>query len=106
VHLAGAPWLAEELQTIGVPASCVWLPSQLPTGDVPPLPNVFTVGSYIPDSRFEFYGGPLIYEAARRLPFVRFLIFGGQEGGSADRCRIFTFSAGLAIWDRYTRKLV
>ena len=78
VHLAGAPWLAEELHTIGVSASCVWLPLQLPTEDVPPLPDVFTVGSYIPDSRFEFYGGPLIYEAARRLPFVRFLICGGS----------------------------
>jgi len=77
-HLAGAPWLAEELQTIGVAASCVWLPLELPTEGVPPLPDVFTVGSYIPDSRFEFYGGPLVYEAARRLPFVRFLIFGGS----------------------------
>lgn len=78
VHLAGAPWLAEELQAIGVPALCVLFPSQLPTMLPPPLPEVFTVASYIPDSRSEFYGGPLVYEAARRLPFVRFLVWGGS----------------------------
>ncbi|MEM4217460.1 MAG: hypothetical protein QXZ09_05515 [Candidatus Methanomethylicaceae archaeon] len=77
VHLAGAPWLAQELRAIGVPALCVLFPGKLPTTSVPPLPNIFTVGSYIPDSRFEFYGGPSVYEAARRLPFVRFLIWGG-----------------------------
>jgi hypothetical protein len=78
LHLAGAPWLVEELQTIGVPASCVLFPAKLPTVSPPPLPDVFTVGSYIPDSRFEFYGGPSVYEAACRLPFVRFLVWGGS----------------------------
>jgi hypothetical protein len=40
-------------------------------------PTPFTVLTYIPDNRWEFYDGPTIYQAARALPNIRFEVLGG-----------------------------
>lgn len=78
-HIAGAPWLAEELQErVGLPAKTVLFPGPLPQVDpLPPLPADFQVLSYIPDSRWAFYGGDMVYAAAKELPTVVFSVVGG-----------------------------
>lgn len=73
-----APWLGEELRQAGVSADIVPLS---PIGDEPELPlpdGQFTVLSYLPDHKFEFYGGPAVYAAAAALPDVRFIVVGGD----------------------------
>jgi len=77
-NFAVAPWLGEELREAGVRADVVPLS---PIGDEPELPlpaAPFTVLSYLPDHKFEFYGGPAVYAAAEALPDVRFLVVGGD----------------------------
>jgi hypothetical protein len=78
-HLADATWLVEELEEIGIKAlpKTITIP-ELQGGDIPDLPSVFSVLSYVPDTRHIFYGGNTIYEAARRLPEIRFDIVGGS----------------------------
>lgn len=78
-HIAGAPWFVRELTSIGVKATYVCFPSSLPElRSPPPLPETFTILSYVPDQRYEFFGGRTIYAAAQRLPNVQFNIVGGQ----------------------------
>jgi len=77
-HLADAPWLAEELRNLGITAlpKTVTLPRMV-EGAAPELPAEFSVLTYIPDGRYRFYGGDCIYQAARRLPGIRFDVVGG-----------------------------
>lgn len=80
-HFANAPWLAEELRGLGIESDLVLFP----VGKVSPpeesfieWPALFTVLTYIPDGRAEFYGGSAFAMAARRMPNVRFLVVGGR----------------------------
>lgn len=73
LHLAVAPWLTSELASVGLHAHTAILPPPIQVPEVsPPLPTEFSVLSYLPTQRFEFYGGEAILEVARRLPHVRF----------------------------------
>lgn len=77
-HLADAPWLADELATVGIGATVLAIPAPNLRSDAPaPLPAAFRVLSFIPDLRFRFYGGEAVCEAARRLPKVEFHAVGG-----------------------------
>jgi glycosyltransferase involved in cell wall biosynthesis len=79
--LADSPELAVELEELGIHATvCRLLPAGV-RADVMPMPADFTVLSYWSDEQFEFYGGPEILEAARRLPDVEFLIVGAKGEG-------------------------
>jgi hypothetical protein len=80
LHLADAPWLATELATVGLNATVAHVPAAAHApAVVAALPADFKVLTYIPTARFEFYGGPAILEAARRLPAVHFDIVGGVD---------------------------
>jgi hypothetical protein len=77
-HLAGAPWLTRELAEIGIEASTTYLLGTcVPLSD-PPLPTRFSVLTYVPDLRYRFYGGPLIYDCAVALPMIHFDVIGGR----------------------------
>jgi Glycosyl transferases group 1 len=80
LHLADAPWLVAELASIGITAHSapVPLPGRAPHA-VLPLPQDFAVLTYLPASRFDFYGGPTIVETARRLPGVVFHVVGSDR---------------------------
>lgn len=78
LHLAVAPWLSAELESVGLHAITALLPPPHPAPQVaPPLPTGFSVLAYAPAVRFDYYGGQVILEAARRMPDVRFDIVGG-----------------------------
>lgn len=80
LHLAVAPWLVSELQTVGLGSAFALLPPPVPApAVVPPLPAEFTVLTYLPAARFDFYGGATILEAARQLSTVRFEVVGAPE---------------------------
>ncbi|MGH2465037.1 MAG: glycosyltransferase [Candidatus Limnocylindrales bacterium] len=79
LHLADAPWLVAELAAIGlgIEAQTVHVPQPYPVpAPVEHLPSSFSVLTYLPADRFEFYGGPAVLAAARRLPGVTFLVVG------------------------------
>jgi hypothetical protein len=77
-HWADAPWLVDELAETGLGARYIALPVPLALGEPPrALPEPFTVLTYIPDRRPEFYDGPSILRAARALPGIRFEVIGG-----------------------------
>lgn len=79
-HLAGAPWLAEELGAVGIQARSVLFPTDLPDIDEPsPLPERFTVMTYLPAGRSAEYGGEQLLAAARRLPEAHFRVVGGHD---------------------------
>lgn len=80
-HFSNAPWLADELKTIGINSEVVLFP----VGKVTP-PKIeeiewsqqFTILTYIPDGRFEFYGGRALVKSALRMPNTRFVVVGGD----------------------------
>ncbi len=80
LHLADAPWLVDELEAVGIRAinAHVPVPHRAPSSP-PPLPAEFSVLTYLAASRFEFYGGVALLEAADRLPAVRFDVVGAAE---------------------------
>lgn len=79
-HWAGAPWLVEELEEIKIRSQFVPLPLDTVdialSNDPPPLPDRFTVLSYLPDDRPQFYGSDYIVQLAREFQDVHFLIVG------------------------------
>ncbi len=85
-HYAVTDDLVGELAAIGVEAKTVAIPWTRATfPDIaPPLPSDFTVLTYIPDGRSDFYGGPEILAAAAALPGARFRIMGGSGGWAPD----------------------
>jgi O-antigen/teichoic acid export membrane protein len=92
-HLAGSENLREELASIGIESRVAWFPGltlQAP-GTVPPLPGEFAVLSYVPDSRPDFYGGPVLIELARALPSIKVRIVGGSGSWAPDAPRNVEF---------------
>ena len=53
VHWCDAPWLVDELRTIGVPSSHVPLPIPLAAVEAPPMPAEFRVLLYLPVAAFD-----------------------------------------------------
>jgi glycosyltransferase involved in cell wall biosynthesis len=74
--LAVSPWLAEELQAVGVPAVYQPLISAEPEPIIAPFPKRFTVLNYLPTPRRAFYGEELVYAIAREMTDTRFVVVG------------------------------
>jgi glycosyltransferase involved in cell wall biosynthesis len=84
LHLADAPWLVSELESVGIHAVTAHVPAaHRAPSSAPALPAEFSVLTYLAAHRFEFYGGDAILAAARRLPDVRFDVVGAT--GAPDR---------------------
>ncbi len=77
LHLASAPWLCEELKEIGIFSH--FLPittlskSVVNVIDVTRERNIDFL-SYVPQSRFNFYGGDIIVKIAKNIPNRKFVI--------------------------------
>lgn len=77
VHLAGAPWLVEELATIGIKAK--YLPiTSINTKNLEQSTNIIEkdidILSYVPFKRFSFYGGNEIIKLAEEFPSYKFFL--------------------------------
>ncbi|UCE45676.1 MAG: glycosyltransferase [Methanobacteriota archaeon] len=75
-NLAGAPWLVDELQSIGIKAEEMMLttiPRNCNQADVS-FEKEFDFISYAPYSRFDFYGGRFVHALAEKNPDRKFLV--------------------------------
>jgi hypothetical protein len=75
-HLAFAPWLADELSSLGIAAQVApfTTPVRFERRSTPGAPGVL---AYLPDERAEFYGAEVVRGVARHLPDVPFAIVAG-----------------------------
>ncbi len=81
-HIAGAPWLVEELRSCGIGAVfCPTISGLLDSDSTPvyPLPEKVAAFSYIPLGREDFYGESLVLSAARSNPDVSFTIVANDQ---------------------------
>jgi len=80
-HLAVAPHLVQELDSVGIRAEEVPIVSQF-------IPNTLRsaelveirVLAYLPDEWEQFYGAAVVYQLAQQFPYVQFLVVGGTQG--------------------------
>ena len=75
-HFAVAPWLVDELCEIGIRAEMVRVAGIAIDEPPHPLPERMRVVSYLPHPRRRFYGRDFVYDVARALPDVAFLVVG------------------------------
>jgi glycosyltransferase involved in cell wall biosynthesis len=80
-HWAEVDWTARELEPLGITADRVALTPARLNFDLPPLPENFTVLTYLPQARPSFYGLDRVIALASALPEVRFLV-AGSDGSS------------------------
>lgn len=78
-HLSDAEHLVKELKSLGISAVHLPLIPHILVYSVTPFPDEFTVLSYLPDHRHEFYGSNIIYRLAEELPNINFLVVGGTK---------------------------
>lgn len=78
-HLADAPWLADELATIGVTARELPLPVPAAIGGLLPLPPEFRVLVYLPGEFQADYRVDDTMEVVRSLSDVQFTLVGGYR---------------------------
>ena len=80
-HWAEVSWTARELRELGVNAEIVPLTSTRIHADVQPLPPDFTVLTYLPATRPDFYGRELVMRLAAETLEMRFLVVGSTGEG-------------------------
>ena len=84
LHLAGSELLQRELRTVGIESTVVPIvPTSIQFSPLP-MPERHAVLAYIPETKEEFYGMPLLKEIARRYPDICFHIT--ANSGSHDKC--------------------
>lgn len=76
IHWTSGPHLVDELACLGIAARYVPLASAVIPQTIAPLPHTFSVLTYLPNPRRVFYGQPAVWDAARALPDVRFVVVG------------------------------
>lgn len=76
VHWVDAPWLADELATMGITAEHVQLPVEGLSQDAPPLPPRFTVLLYLPVDSFdrEVFDMETLLRLPAGFPEARFIL--------------------------------
>ena len=78
---ADAPWLVDELATEGISGHVVGLSPIVASDDMPMPDGPLKVLWFLPEDRFEFYGGQMALSVARSMPDVRFLFVGSEQRG-------------------------
>jgi glycosyltransferase involved in cell wall biosynthesis len=83
-NVAVAPWLVDELATLGITASHLPVGAVAAVEHIAPLPKSFRVLTYLPEPRRSFYGEERVYAIARQMPEVEFTVLGaGRRNPSA-----------------------
>src|SRR5579864_800662 len=80
-HLVVAPWLADELKRAGFKAQYIPVIGVKPNVGAAIPRDEFSILSYLPEPRRDFYGRAHVYDVARRMPEATFMIVGS---GSPD----------------------
>ncbi|HTE86393.1 MAG TPA: glycosyltransferase [Dehalococcoidia bacterium] len=78
-HWTEVVWTADELRPLGIRAEVVALTSTRFVREAQPLPDTFTVLTYLPVARPDFYGRALVMRLAEALPEVRFIVVGSAS---------------------------
>jgi hypothetical protein len=84
LQLADSEIIQEELRRLGIETSILRLLPQAVVAEVSPLPEKPVVLSYWDDTRFGFYGGPIVFALARAFPEVKFVIARAAGKGLTD----------------------
>lgn len=79
IHLCEVDWIKEELESIGINAEILNFAVFETKFDSEVPGEPFTVLSYIPGNRAEFYGINELKELAKEFPLIRFLIAGSTQ---------------------------
>ena len=82
-NITDGPWLVGELRELGIDAEYVPVTAIEPAEVIAPLPSEFSVLTYLPEPRREFYGEKTVYEIAREFPDVPFRVVGRGEPNAA-----------------------
>ncbi|MGB6987170.1 MAG: hypothetical protein WBD74_14455, partial [Candidatus Aquilonibacter sp.] len=86
INVSDGPWLVDELRELGIAAEYVPVTAIEPAAQLAPLPERFSVLTYLPEPRRAFYGERTIYEIASEFPEVPFTVVGrGGPNGAAPR---------------------
>jgi len=100
VHWAVSPWLAEEVRALGLQCEYVQASFVEPISDPQPLPEKFSVLTYLPSpDKADLYGWDQISEVARSCRSVEFQVVGLQEGqltGIPPNVRVHGWAGDLA----------
>jgi len=75
-NVSDGPWLVEELAELGVRAEYLPLTAVRDGGPIKPFPRRFRVLTYLPEPQRDFYGAPAVYDIARAMPDVPFIVAG------------------------------
>jgi hypothetical protein len=83
-NVAVAPWLVDELATLGISASTLAVGAVQAVETIAPFPKSFRVLTYLPEPRRSFYGEERVYVLARQMPEVHFTVLGpGRRNATA-----------------------
>lgn len=78
-NISDGPWLVDELRALGINAEYLPVTAVQPPPNITPLPQRFSVLTYLPEPRRAFYGEKAIYAIAREMPDVAFRVVGRGE---------------------------
>lgn len=80
VHFCEAEWIQDELKEMNIDAEIVYFAISEGAVDLKPVSSEqFTILSYIPERRTDFYGLPTLLRMAEQFPDIRFLVAGSDE---------------------------
>ena len=80
--LSGFHLLKDELSTLGIKSELFHFSNRSLRMNVKPLPQHFTIFSYIPRDRPLFYGWDMVYTLAQEMADIQFLIAGADSLGT------------------------
>jgi hypothetical protein len=78
---ADAPWLVDELKAAGIEGQTVGLSPIAVNADLPFPSTPLRVLWFLPEDRFEFYGGQMALAVAREMPELKFVFVGSERRG-------------------------
>ncbi|MFU2511052.1 hypothetical protein [Pseudoalteromonas sp. ASV78] len=90
-HITAAPWLVDELESIGISAKFLPFPVDLKKPCSFRKREKFEVLTYIPDSNYSNYHGETVIQLAKALPDVAFKVMGGNGGWVKEHLKNLTF---------------
>ena len=105
-HLTEVQWEVEELRNLDIHAEIVPLPPRLsPINSLPPLPSEFTLLTYLPVSRPDFYGSRELEAVIRAFGGrpIRFLIVGGGTVAAPPGSAVENLGWCYSLEEVYTR---